>query len=51
MLQQAAGTPKGRPHGHAYLCDFIEDVKASGLVAQLIDRHNVGHGLAVAPPR
>jgi polar amino acid transport system substrate-binding protein len=50
-VQQAAGTPKGRPHGHAYLCAFIEDVKASGLVAQLIDRHNVGHGLAVAPPR
>ena len=50
-VQQAAGTPKGRPAGNAFLCDFIEDVKASGLVAKLIEKHNVGHGLAVAPLR
>ena len=50
-VQQAAGTPKGRAASNAFLCDFIEDVKASGLVAKLIEKHDVGHGLTVAPPR
>jgi len=49
-VQQAAGTPKGRAAGFAYLCAFIEDVKASALVAKLIEANKVGHGLAVAPP-
>ena len=29
-VQQAAGTPKGRPAGAAYLRAFIEDIKATG---------------------
>jgi polar amino acid transport system substrate-binding protein len=48
-VQQAAGTPKGRPAGAWYLGAFIEDIKASGLVAQTIAKHNV-RGLTVAPP-
>jgi polar amino acid transport system substrate-binding protein len=48
-VQQAAGTPKGRPAGARYLRAFIEDVKATGLVARLIEHHNV-RGLTVAPP-
>jgi polar amino acid transport system substrate-binding protein len=48
-VQQAAGTPKGRPAGARYLCTFIEDIKATGLVARTIARHNV-RGLTVAPP-
>jgi polar amino acid transport system substrate-binding protein len=48
-VQQAAGTPKGRPEGARYLRAFIEDVKATGLVARLIEKHNV-RGLTVAPP-
>jgi polar amino acid transport system substrate-binding protein len=48
-VQQAAGTPKGRPAGASYLRAFIEDIKATGLVAQTIARHNV-RGLTVAPP-
>jgi polar amino acid transport system substrate-binding protein len=48
-VQQAAGTPKGRPAGAAYLRAFIEEVKASGLVAQLIAKHQV-RGLTVAAP-
>src|SRR5688572_30034706 len=47
-VQQAAGTPKGRPAGAKYLKEFIEDVKASGLVAKLIEKNNV-RGLTVAP--
>jgi polar amino acid transport system substrate-binding protein len=48
-VQQAAGTPKGRPIGAQYLRAFIEDIKATGLVARAIARHNV-RGLTVAPP-
>lgn len=46
-VQQAAGAPKGRPAGAQYLRDFIEEVKASGLVAQLIEKNDV-RGLTVA---
>jgi polar amino acid transport system substrate-binding protein len=48
-VQQAAGTPKGRPAGAAYLRAFIEDIKVTGLVARTIAKHNV-RGLTVAPP-
>jgi polar amino acid transport system substrate-binding protein len=47
-VQQAAGTPKGRPAAFRYLCEFIEDAKASGLVAKLIESNKV-RGLTVAP--
>jgi polar amino acid transport system substrate-binding protein len=46
-VQQAIGTPKGRPAGAQYLREFAEDVKRSGLVAQLIEKNNV-RGLTVA---
>ena len=46
-VQQAAGTPKGRSAGAKYLGEFIEDVKASGLVAKTIEKNNV-RGLTVA---
>jgi polar amino acid transport system substrate-binding protein len=46
-VQQAAGTPKGRSAAAQYLREFIEDVKASGLVAKTIEKNNV-HGLTVA---
>lgn len=47
-VQQGVGTPKGRDAGAAYLRSFVEDVKASGLVAQLIEKNGV-RGLTVAP--
>jgi len=46
-VQQAIGTPKGRPAAAAYLREFARDIKASGLVAQLIARHDV-KGVTVA---
>jgi polar amino acid transport system substrate-binding protein len=46
-VQQAAGTPKGRPNGFQYLREFIEDIKASGLVATTIEKNKV-RGLTVA---
>lgn len=48
-VQQAAGTPKGRAAGAQYLREFIEDVKASGLVARTIEKNGV-RGLTVAAP-
>jgi polar amino acid transport system substrate-binding protein len=47
-IQQAIGTPKGRPAGAQYLRDFVAEVKASGFVAGLIERHGA-RGLSVAP--
>jgi len=47
-IQQAIGTPNGREAGARYLREFVEDVKASGLVAKAIERHGV-HGVSVAP--
>jgi len=46
-VQQAAGTPKGRSAGARYLREFIEDIKASGLVARTIEKNGV-RGLTIA---
>jgi len=48
-VRQAVGTPKKNTAGAAFLHDFVEDVKASGFIASLIERHKVS-GLSVAPP-
>ena len=48
-VQQAVGTAQGNPAGAAFLREFVEEAKASGLVARLIERHKV-RGLSVAPP-
>jgi polar amino acid transport system substrate-binding protein len=47
-IQQAMGTPKGRLAGAQYLRAFVEDVKASGFVAEAIKRSN--QSATVAPP-
>lgn len=50
VVRHTAGTPRGRGEaGVAYLCQFVEDVKAEGLVAQWIAQSGV-KGLSVAPP-
>ena len=46
-IQQAMGTPKGRTAGADYLRAFVEDVKASGFVAEALKRSN--QQAAVAP--
>ena len=49
-VQQAMGTPRGRDNaGFAYLCAFVEEMKATGYVAERIAVHGV-NGLSVAPP-
>ena len=47
-VQQAIGTAKANTAGAAFLADFVEEAKASGFVAGLIDKHEVV-GLSVAP--
>ncbi|MGH7824746.1 MAG: ABC transporter substrate-binding protein [Candidatus Binatia bacterium] len=47
-IQQALGIPKSRDAGAAYLREFIEDVKASGLVARAIEKAGI-RGVSVAP--
>lgn len=49
LIQHTVGTPRGRDAAAAYLREFAEDVKASGLVAEWIRRSGV-RGLSVAPP-
>jgi polar amino acid transport system substrate-binding protein len=48
-IQQAMGTPKGRTAGARYLDAFVEDVKASGFVADALKRSN--QSAVVAPLR
>jgi polar amino acid transport system substrate-binding protein len=47
-IRQAMGTPKGRLAGAEYLRSFVEEMKASGFVADAIKRSN--QQAAVAPP-
>jgi polar amino acid transport system substrate-binding protein len=48
-VQQAVGTARQNTAGARFLRDFVEEAKASGLVARLIERHKV-QGLSVAAP-
>lgn len=47
-VQQAVGTPRGHDAGASYLREFVEDVKATGLVARTIAKNGV-RGVSVAP--
>ena len=48
-VQQAIGTAKANEAAAGWLRGFVEEAKASGLVARFIDQHRV-NGLSVAPP-
>ena len=47
-VQQSIGTPKGRDAGAQYLRGFVEEAKASGLVARAIEKTGAV-GVSVAP--
>lgn len=49
-VQQAVGTPKKNTAGFAFLKEFVEHAKSSGIVASFIERHGVTGRLSVAPP-
>ena len=48
VINQAMGTPRGREAGAQYLRGFVEEMKASGFVAEALARHKI-EGAAVAP--
>jgi len=50
VIEQAMGVPKGRTAAQAWLSRFIEEMKASGFVADALKRHRI-EGAAVAPRR
>jgi polar amino acid transport system substrate-binding protein len=50
VIEQAMGVPKGRTAAQAWLSRYIEEMKATGFVAQSLQRHAI-EGAAVAPPR
>lgn len=47
-VQQAIGTARANVAAAAFLRDFVEEAKASGLVGRLIEKHGA-RGLSVAP--
>jgi len=48
-VQQSIGTPKARQQAAAWLREFVEDAKRSGLVGRIIEKNKV-RGVTVAPP-
>lgn len=48
VIEQAMAVPKGRGSAQAWLSGFIEEMKASGFVADALKRHGI-EGAAVAP--
>ncbi len=48
VINQAMGIPKGRAAGTAYVSEFVQQMKASGFVANALKRHGI-EGAAVAP--
>jgi polar amino acid transport system substrate-binding protein len=49
IVQQAVGTPKGRDAASKYLHEFVEDIKASGLLAKTIERNGI-RGVSIPAP-
>ncbi len=50
LVEQAVASPKGRKAGARYLREFIEDAKASGLIARAVADNQV-RGVTVAPAK
>jgi len=48
-IHQAMGTPRGRDAGARWLAELVEEVKASGFVAESLARNRAA-GATVAPP-
>lgn len=49
-VQQAVGVARGNPEAAAFLKEFVEEAKASGLVATFIANRGVEGRLSAAPP-
>ena len=51
VINQAMGLPKGREAAPSYLTGFVEEMKASGFVAQALARHGIEGAAVVAAAR
>lgn len=51
VIEQAIGTPLGRPAGLAYLNGFVEEMKASGFVADALRRSGQTSAAVAGPSR
>jgi polar amino acid transport system substrate-binding protein len=49
VIEQAMGTPKGRPAGVRYLRQYIEEMKASGFVADALKRSGQTDAAVASP--
>jgi polar amino acid transport system substrate-binding protein len=49
-IPQAAGVPQGRPAAARYVREFIEEMKASGFVANGLQRYGLGPDDAIVAP-
>ena len=49
-IPQAAGVPKGRPAAARYVSEFIEEMKASGFVADALKKYGFGPDDAIVAP-
>jgi polar amino acid transport system substrate-binding protein len=49
VINQAMGMRRGREAGAKYLTEFVEEMKASGFVAEALRRHKI-EGATIAPP-
>ena len=47
-IEQTIASPKGRDAAAAFIRQFVEDVKATGVVARMLDEHRV-RGVSVSP--
>ena len=51
VINQAMGIPKSSEAGFKYVRDFVEEMKASGFVAEALKRHRIeGAAVAAAQP-
>jgi polar amino acid transport system substrate-binding protein len=48
-IEQAMGTPQGRPAGAQFLHSFVEEMKASGFVADALKRSNQPDAVVASP--
>jgi len=49
-IPQAAGVPRGRPNAAIYLHDFIEEMKATGFIAEELSKYGHGPEAAIVAP-
>jgi polar amino acid transport system substrate-binding protein len=50
-IEQAMGTPKGRPAGARFLREFVEEMKASGFVARALAHSGQADATVASPAR